>query len=499
MLVNKIYINPFKVLLLWIFMFTFPGMMGQTPIIEPPVIDSISVDTTDLGEYYCVLGWEPYDWTGYDQDSSGFIVRDVIPGVGYANPDTIYDTDATFYIDLSSDPFNDIQGYGLVAFSIVDGEFLKSEIADQFSRNIKLQVQGYDSCQAAVTLYWNDYYSEEAPSGVTEPEYKIIATSQTDNRIMTLAENIYTFSGLNRNESYTFLLKISTEDFSSTSNPAFYNITTPENPAIPKIEFLSTSSQFVNSGTIQIDQVYTKRLELMGSTDLDGPYDTIEIYSNPEQSLLDFSDGSFRKEVVFYFAKAYNACLINPAISDTLNTIVLSAEDNGSYIRLQANGVETKEPEYRLFRETNGDMTNFDPGEPPILFDDYSIFDLILENPEVSYYIEAKMGDTLTIRSNPVRVEIHDDLLWPNAIIAGEPGKDGAFKAIPQRSLPESFSLKIYNKWGELIFESNDVMLGWRGTFKGNFVMSGGYLFVAKYKFPGKKEKVVRGTVTVIH
>ncbi len=470
-------------------------------VIDPPAVDSISVDTAVNGDYHCVLGWQLYDWaeSGYDIDSSGFIVRDVIPGSGYANPDTLYDATATFYMDYSSDPFNEVQGYGLVAFSIIDGEFLKSKIEDQFSRNIRLQMDKYDSCLANVTLTWNDYYSDEAPLGTVEPEYTLLAISESELLTATTASNSYTFQNLNREETYWFRLHIETSDFTSSSNPVTQKITTPEEPGNPYIESLQTSGNYSNTGSIIIDDQVTNYFLLMGSTQINDDYDTVSLFEVGQNGAYSFSDPYAGQRIIYYYAAAYNVCGINAAKSDTINTILLSASDNGDHIYLQANDLDKPEADYKLYREADGAISVFEPNEIPISYRDYSVFDLTLSNPVVRYYVEANVGDSVLVTSNPIEVRILDDLLWPNAIIAGEPGMDGAFKPIPQRSIPGDYNLKIYNKWGDLIFKTDDVNKAWRARYKGNYVMSGGYLYVARYKFQGEKEKVVRGTVTVIH
>lgn len=38
-----------------------------------------------------------------------------------------------------------------------------------------------------------------------------------------------------------------------------------------------------------------------------------------------------------------------------------------------------------------------------------------------------------------------------------------------------SFNIQIYNRWGEMVFESNDPFIGWDGTYKGRIVETGTY------------------------
>jgi gliding motility-associated-like protein len=46
----------------------------------------------------------------------------------------------------------------------------------------------------------------------------------------------------------------------------------------------------------------------------------------------------------------------------------------------------------------------------------------------------------------------------------------------------EDFSMQIFNRWGELIFETNDPIKGWDGTYKGVDVQTGVYLYVLRFK-----------------
>ena len=46
----------------------------------------------------------------------------------------------------------------------------------------------------------------------------------------------------------------------------------------------------------------------------------------------------------------------------------------------------------------------------------------------------------------------------------------------------EDYSLVIYNRWGEKIFESDDSVFGWDGTYNGAMAQSGVYSFVMRYK-----------------
>jgi gliding motility-associated-like protein len=63
---------------------------------------------------------------------------------------------------------------------------------------------------------------------------------------------------------------------------------------------------------------------------------------------------------------------------------------------------------------------------------------------------------------------------------------------------PEKFRIAIYNRWGNLIFESEDYRFGWLPVDdKKNPLAPGVYLFNLEYTHEGQ-EKLVTGNVTVV-
>ncbi|MBI3240067.1 MAG: gliding motility-associated C-terminal domain-containing protein, partial [Flavobacteriia bacterium] len=43
------------------------------------------------------------------------------------------------------------------------------------------------------------------------------------------------------------------------------------------------------------------------------------------------------------------------------------------------------------------------------------------------------------------------------------------------------FELKIYDRWGEILFESYDVNVGWDGTYHGKIVPQGTYTWTLQF------------------
>ncbi|GAB2801982.1 hypothetical protein GCM10027275_55250 [Rhabdobacter roseus] len=64
-----------------------------------------------------------------------------------------------------------------------------------------------------------------------------------------------------------------------------------------------------------------------------------------------------------------------------------------------------------------------------------------------------------------------------------------------------NFNLKIYNRWGEVIFASDSIEKRWDGTYRGLKVQPGVYAYIVSYSsedFPERPPAVERGSVTVI-
>ena len=56
----------------------------------------------------------------------------------------------------------------------------------------------------------------------------------------------------------------------------------------------------------------------------------------------------------------------------------------------------------------------------------------------------------------------------------------------------ENYSLSIYNRWGEIVFETKDVDFGWDGFYKNKMAESGTYIWQLQFTnlFNSKKELI---------
>ena len=87
------------------------------------------------------------------------------------------------------------------------------------------------------------------------------------------------------------------------------------------------------------------------------------------------------------------------------------------------------------------------------------------------------------------------ELYLPNAFTPNGDGENPVF--LPVFSYPdeiEEYRMEIYNRWGTLVFRTEEKTYGWDGAN----AINGVYAVVVYYKTRGEKEKTVKGSVTVV-
>ncbi len=90
----------------------------------------------------------------------------------------------------------------------------------------------------------------------------------------------------------------------------------------------------------------------------------------------------------------------------------------------------------------------------------------------------------------------------PNAFRPG--GVNAEFFVYHKYVSTDDFNVQIYNRWGELVYQSNDRDFRWDGTYNGRQAPLGTYPYVVKFKGDtdtaetGSTIRERRGGVTII-
>ena len=93
--------------------------------------------------------------------------------------------------------------------------------------------------------------------------------------------------------------------------------------------------------------------------------------------------------------------------------------------------------------------------------------------------------------------EMKYNLYIANSFTPNDDGLNDVFK--PVINIDSNYNFKIFNRWGELIFETNDVNEGWDGSDPiGKPLMSGSFVYRIVYRDPKGKSKEIIGHVNLI-
>jgi gliding motility-associated-like protein len=108
--------------------------------------------------------------------------------------------------------------------------------------------------------------------------------------------------------------------------------------------------------------------------------------------------------------------------------------------------------------------------------------------------------------SNPVTFTVilelcPDDLIYiPNTFTPDGNEHNQVFRPIFTSGFdPYQFNMKIYNRWGEIVWETNNANSTWDGTYNYSICPDGTYTWIAKFGMTDTDEvKEIMGYITII-
>lgn len=117
-------------------------------------------------------------------------------------------------------------------------------------------------------------------------------------------------------------------------------------------------------------------------------------------------------------------------------------------------------------------------------------------------YTNAGCSDTALISIVTIA-----DIIFPNAFTPTEFNNEEGFYSntsldndifFPYTSGVKEYKLQVFNRWGELIFESDELAKGWNGKYRGQLCQSGVYIYKAHVKLNNGRTLNKIGDVTLL-
>ena len=132
-----------------------------------------------------------------------------------------------------------------------------------------------------------------------------------------------------------------------------------------------------------------------------------------------------------------------------------------------------------------------------------SSFEYAYPQSESSYWVTLKVINEFGCESiDNISVEVKDGEIFyvPNSFTPDDDEFNNEFVPVFTSGFdPANYSLKIYDRWGEIIFESNDSNKGWDGYLNFHKVQADSYIWEIRFKKKNTDEyKVLTGHINLI-
>ena len=129
-----------------------------------------------------------------------------------------------------------------------------------------------------------------------------------------------------------------------------------------------------------------------------------------------------------------------------------------------------------------------------------------LATPLVSKVYKLKIFDTegcQVTESISLLVDKKRRIFAPNLFSPNGDGENEIFTLFTDASVARVKTMKIFNRWGNLLFESfdftsGDESKGWNGTFNGVPLAADVYIFLAEIEYKDGKKEIFKGDVTLM-
>ncbi len=113
---------------------------------------------------------------------------------------------------------------------------------------------------------------------------------------------------------------------------------------------------------------------------------------------------------------------------------------------------------------------------------------------DINYVLKVTSANGCGYAIDTMHIFWYKDIFIPSAFSPNGDGLNDTWK-IPALNAFSSFELSVFNRYGEIVFQSKSTSLAWDGTYKGAKAPIGSYVYqITLSEFP----KFLKGTVTII-
>ena len=173
----------------------------------------------------------------------------------------------------------------------------------------------------------------------------------------------------------------------------------------------------------------------------------------------------------------------------------ISRPNPASILNPSVQFVDTSSSDVVYFDWTFYDSTNTMIGSDYVQNPTFNFSGIIEQQYYIQLYVENQNGCSDTVNGIQI-VEGEYSFFLPNSFTPNGDGLNDSFFPVGDKVSIENYSFKIFNRWGELIFSTNDFNAKWDGTYQNNPLSSDAYIWkIDLLDISTGKEKNLKGYV----
>lgn len=466
-----------------------------------PVMDTVSVNRiTGKAE----MSWQP----STSPDTRKYYIYRRISSGPWFIVDTVFGINNTYYQYAASNPQAGSESYCVAA---VDSCNQTSPMGLEH-RTLFIPNLVVDPCADKISIRWNTYINmDPAPIGyhlyMSEnggPFNVLVELGATDSS--------YNHIGFTENNTYCYYIQAYNADGeTSSSNQRCVLAEKPNEPQFVYFRYATVvDNEYARIAFFVDTTAYVTNYKIYRSDD-GVTYNLLAtIPAAGTSSTIVYNDYTafVNSQSYYYKVVVVDSCNLDALTSNVGRTIYLSGNTDQFLTNyVEWTPYEDRDPQvYNIYRE----IDNYDQLHPfnAVQWGEVSYYDDVAMYSETSgrfyYMIEAPLYDIFmqqypfadTVYSNMILLLQEPRVYIPNAFTPG--GLNPVFAPVGVFTDTEDYYMSIYSRWGQKLFETTDVKLGWDGSYEGKRCPLGSYVYIIRFKLPSGDYYEKVGSVTLV-
>jgi gliding motility-associated-like protein len=209
----------------------------------------------------------------------------------------------------------------------------------------------------------------------------------------------------------------------------------------------------------------------------------------PQQGLQVLPDGKTARitslgehEIFFVQVSAFAGCLVTDSIQVTLHTPIKPNLGNDTSICSGKKLTLLTAIDFKSYSWNDGKTTSNNTISSP---GTYWL--------NVSDFNGCPSGDTIVVTDK----KCTQGVFFPTAFSPNYDGRNDQFKPVIKGDIA-NYNLKIYNRYGQIVFANTHYNTGWNGRFQDKLQPAGTYVWTCSYQLKGEINRVEKGSLILI-